>query len=127
MAIGLPTISLRPITTASFPFSSTPCSASITMTPEGVAGTRNGSPRKSRPAFEGWNPSTSFAGSTERSTVGSSMCPGSGSCTRMPSTASSAFSSAMSSRISLSAVSEGKRWSRESIPASCDASCFEPT
>jgi hypothetical protein len=45
IAIGLPTISLRPMTTASFPFSSTPCSASITMTPDGVAGTRLGWPR----------------------------------------------------------------------------------
>ena len=31
------------------------------MTPSGVAGTRCGSPRNSRPAFSGWNPSTSFA------------------------------------------------------------------
>src|SRR6185503_15275735 len=45
----------------------------------------------------------------------------------MPSTSSSALSSSISSRIVDSAVSEGKRWSRESMPASCDALCFAPT
>ena len=127
IAIGLPTISLRPITTASLPFSSTPCSASITITPDGVAGTRKGSPRKRSPALDGWKPSTSLSGSTARSTFGSSMCSGSGSWTRIPSTPSSAFRSAMSSRISTSSVSAGKRWSRDSMPASCEALCFEPT
>ena len=38
IAIGLPASSLRPITTASLPSSSMPCSASMTMTPEGRRG-----------------------------------------------------------------------------------------
>src|SRR6187551_3931793 len=45
----------------------------------------------------------------------------------MPSTSSSALSSSISSRIVDSGVSEGKRWSRESMPASCEALCFAPT
>ena len=39
------------------------------MIPSGVAGTSTGSPRNSRPAFSGWNPSTSFVASTASVTV----------------------------------------------------------
>ena len=45
IAAGRPTISLRPITTASFPFGSTPYSSSSAMQPAGVAGTCSGVPR----------------------------------------------------------------------------------
>ena len=81
------------------------------MIPSGVAGTSAGRPRYSWPAFAGWKPSTSFAGSTASMTRLSSRCAGSGSWTRIPSTASSAFSSATSSRSSSSVVSAGRRWS----------------
>ena len=44
-AIGLPTMSLRPTTTARAPSSAIRCSASSAMIPSGVAGTCVGRPR----------------------------------------------------------------------------------
>ena len=44
-ATGLPTIVLRPTTTARAPSSGTSCSASSAITPSGVAGTSAGCPR----------------------------------------------------------------------------------
>ena len=45
----------------------------------------------SRPTFSGWKPSTSFAGSIRSSTSLKLSPAGSGDCTRIPSTRSSAF------------------------------------
>ena len=83
-AIGLPTISLRPSTTARRPASSTPLRASSCITPAGVQGTKRARFCSSRPTFTGWKPSTSFSGRTASSTRCASTCAGSGSCTRMP-------------------------------------------
>ena len=108
-ATGLPTMSLRPITTAF-----APCELDVgtrrgaRRTPSGVPGTCAGVPARSRPALKGWKPSTSLTGSTARMTRPSSIWPGSGSWTRIPSTASSAFSSATSSSSSSSVVSAGQ-------------------
>ena len=55
--------------------------------PSGVHGTSDGSPVARRPAFTGWKPSTSLAGSIVSMTRVASICLGSGSWTRMPSTA----------------------------------------
>ena len=62
-AAGLPTMSLRPITTAFAPCSSTSYSSSSASTPSGVPGTCAGVPASSRPAFSGGMPSTSLTGS----------------------------------------------------------------
>ena len=45
IAAGLPTISLRPMTTASLPVGSMPYAARSSMQPTGVAGTWRGVPR----------------------------------------------------------------------------------
>ena len=45
IAAGLPTISLRPMTIASFPVGSMPCAERSSMQPTGVAGTWSGVPR----------------------------------------------------------------------------------
>ena len=62
-AAGIPTILLLPITTALFPFISTPYLCSNSIHPFGVQGTKNGSRPciASRPMFRGWKPSTSFS------------------------------------------------------------------
>ena len=82
--MGLPTMSLRPITTARRPATGISCRASSSMMPAGVQGTKRARFCTSRPTFSGWNPSTSFAGSTRSRTRVASTCGGSGSCTRMP-------------------------------------------
>ena len=95
IAIGLPTISLRPMTTASLPFSSTPCSASITarrrrrheVARPGRAARRSARGSRRRP----WR-DRRYGGSSPRP-----CARGSGSWTS-PSAASSAFSSATSSK-----------------------------
>ena len=88
-ATGTPTSFERPTTTASAPSSSTPSWRSSSITPAGVQGTRPGVPWASRPALTGVRPSTSLAGSIAATTRSGSICSGSGSCTRMPSTSSS--------------------------------------
>lgn len=62
-AAGIPTILLRPITTALFPLISTPDLCSNSMHPLGVHGTNKGSLPfiARRPMLSGWKPSTSFS------------------------------------------------------------------
>ena len=57
--------------------------------------------------FNGWKPSTSFSCAMASITFGSLICFGRGNCTRIPSTESSAFSSAILPSNSASGVSSG--------------------
>ena len=66
----------------------------------------------------------SFAGLIASSTLFSSMWSGSGSWTRRPSTASSAFRPASTSSSSASLVEAGSRMSWGSKPAAAAAFCF---
>ncbi|MOA13085.1 hypothetical protein D3C78_1331170 [compost metagenome] len=117
-AIGLPTMLERPITTACLPDRSPRVSRSRRMQPAGVQGTSTSRPWLRPPTFSLWKPSTSLAGSMACSTAVSSMCLGSGSCTRMPCTLASPFSSATSASTSAALASAGRRYSRERMPAS---------
>ena len=67
-AIGLPTISLRPMTTACCPAIAMPERSSISITPDGVHGFRCARPCTSLPTFTGWKPSTSLSGSMASNT-----------------------------------------------------------
>ncbi len=97
------------------------------MIPDGVAGAKPSSPSQSRPTLIGWKPSTSFSGSTRWSSSRSGSPAGSGSWTRMPSIASSAFSRSIAARTSASGVSAGINTARPTIPHSSQARVFEPT
>ncbi len=104
-AIGLPTMSLRPITTARRPATTMPSRFSSSITPSGVQATSTARFCASRPTFCGWKPSTSLAGETASNTRCSAPRPmpaGSGDCTRMPSTVSSPFSRSTSASTSAS-------------------------
>ncbi len=86
--------------------------------PYGVHGRNAVPPVKRRPAFMGWKPSTSLAGSIASITFDSSICSGRGSWTRIPWTVSSALSRATRSSSSDSGVDAGRSIWRESNPAS---------
>ena len=118
---GRPTMLLRPMTTARFPSMVTPAVLSILMMPFGVQGSVQGCFCHRAATLSGWNPSTSFALSMAAITLSSSMCFGSGSCTRMPSTSSSALSCAMSSSSSCSEMVSGLRMVVLRIPTSAEA------
>ena len=95
VAIGLPTVLLRPITTAVLPRKSTPVVSISFMQPYGVHALNPGRPTIRAPALCTWNPSTSFSGEIASITLNGSICFGSGICTRMPWIVGSAFSAAM--------------------------------
>ena len=78
MAIGLPTMLLRPITTHSLPWISISCERSSSMMPAGVQGRKWKLPIMMRPTLEGWNASTSFSGTIASTTASSSKPFGSG-------------------------------------------------
>ena len=107
-AIGLPTMSLRPMTTARAPSSSTGARRAAPSRRRGVA-------RHERRAAEvelagveaGAGRRRPSRGSIARMTRSSSMCAGSGSWTSSASTASSAFSSATRASSSSSARASG--------------------
>ena len=120
-AIGLPTIWLRPTTTARRPASGMPLRRSSSRIPAGVAGTGPGSSSHRRPTLTGWKPSTSLAGSTSSSRRRSGRPAGSGSCTRMPSTAGSAFRARRAAATSSAATEAGSSTVRPSIPTSRQA------
>ena len=92
-ATGTPTMLLRPTTTASFPAMVMPERTSSSMQPAGVHGMNSGVRPfiTSWPMFIGWKPSTSLFRLIRSSTACSFSPFGSGSCTRMPLTAGSAF------------------------------------
>ncbi len=120
-AMGLPTIRLRPTTTASAPSSSTPARSSSHMIPAGVHGTEPGSPRIRRPRLIGEKPSTSLSGWMRFAIATSESWSGTGSCTSIPSTAGSALSSSMRASSSSWVVSAGSTTRRETMPASSAA------
>ena len=64
----------------------------------------------------GWKPSTSFFGSMRSVTCASSTCFGSGSCTRMPCTAGSAFSRSTSASTSGCDAVAGRSNANERMP-----------
>ena len=69
-----------------------PLRLSSSIMPAGVHARGPGSAATSLPTLHGWNPSTSFSGSTAMRMRLESTCAGSGSCTRMPSISARAFS-----------------------------------
>jgi hypothetical protein len=60
-AIGFPTITLRPTTTASAPARGTFARLSSSMQPRGVQGSAAGAPLINSPCVTGCSPSTSFS------------------------------------------------------------------
>src|SRR5215213_3454894 len=127
-AIGLPTIVLRPMTTHSAPAVATPYSPRSNCTPAAVHGTKPSvCPISSLPTLTGWKPSTSLSGRMWLMTVSGSICFGSGICTRIPSTVSSALSCSTSARSSACDVVDGSRIVSPAIPASRDAFSLPPT
>ena len=68
-AMGLPTMLLRPMTTALRPDNVMSWRLSNSMMPAGVQETNPGRPLSRRPTLSGWNPSTSLRGS-----MASMMC-----------------------------------------------------
>ena len=112
-AIGLPTMSLRPITTARAPSISILCSRSISITPTGVAPTSVGLAEEELPGVERMQPVDVLGRGDRAQDPRSRRCePGSGSWTRIASIASSAFSAATLASSSSSLVSAGSRTSR---------------
>ena len=107
---------LRPTMTQCFPSGDMPYSRSMAMMPAGVHGMSVPSPVTIRPTFIGWNASTSFSGETAFITLRSDICSGSGSCTRMPSTASSLLSSSIIAKSSASGTVSGRSYLRLSMP-----------
>ena len=116
--MGLPTMLLRPITTASLPFRSTPVDWIIYRAPLGVQATTPGVPVSIWPALIRWKPSTSFSGRIFARAAFSSRCFGSGSCTRIPWIAESLFSSSIAASSCSWVVSSGMLMVREYIPTS---------
>src|SRR5690606_21697997 len=89
--IGRPTWLLTPTMVALCPRTGRSVQASSVVMPGGVQG-RGPNWRSARwPTFSGWKPSTSLRGSIRWIRRVASGIPGSGSCTRMPCTAGSAF------------------------------------
>ena len=91
------------------------------MIPAGVQGTEPGSPRSRRPRLIGAKPSTSLSGWMRLAIRTSESWSGTGSCTSIPSTASSAFRSSISASSSAWVVSSGSTTRRETMPASSAA------
>ena len=118
---GRPTMFERPITTASLPAISTPAVWSIRIMPFGVQGSVQGCFCQRAATLAGWKPSTSFFTSMAAITLSSEICFGSGSCTRIPSTSSSAFSSAIRASSSSSVMVASRRIVEFLIPTSADA------
>ena len=89
-AMGLPTMSLRPMTTARLPADRDLLALEQLHDARAACTARSAArPWTSRPTFCGWKPSTSLSGSIASNTrcaVGlGAMAAGSGDCTRMPS------------------------------------------
>ena len=123
-ASGLPTMSLRPMTTARRPSMGMPFRSSSSMMPEGVPGTRAGRFCTSRPTLTGWKPSTSLAGSMASKTCCSASAPipsGSGDCTRTASTASAALNRATIAMTSSRLASAGRRSRSARMPSASQA------
>jgi len=118
---------LRPTIATSAPRVSIPLRRRISTMPIGVHGTNVSSPASIRPMLTGWNPSTSFSGAIASITACSIAPSGSGSCTRMPSIASSPFSVRTAPRMSSSPAPPSSASSRDAIPHSAHAFSFPVT
>ena len=114
---GRPTRFERPITIAFMPASEARTLLVRMMQPSGVQGDSAARPPASRPALFGCSPSTSLAGSMASMTVLGVERFGSGSCTRMPCTAGSPLSFAISASSSACATSAGSPCSNDAMPA----------
>mmetsp|Transcript_786 Transcript_786/g.2014 ORF Transcript_786/g.2014 Transcript_786/m.2014 type:complete len:213 (+) Transcript_786:1625-2263(+) len=110
MAAGVPTMLLRPTTTARLPEIATPVRSSSSMHPFGVQHTKLGvRPRiASFPMFSGWNPSTSFSMLIAVRIFSSLMCLGKGSWTKMPCTLGSALYASTTCKTSSSVAVSGR-------------------
>ena len=113
IAIGLPTMLLRPMTTQFLPSIVTPVERMSSMMPAGVHGKNAKSPIMMRPTFSAWNASTSFFGSICSTMSASFKCFGSGDCTKMPLIFGSAFSFSISAKSSSCVVFSGRTCSSE--------------
>mmetsp|Transcript_979 Transcript_979/g.1545 ORF Transcript_979/g.1545 Transcript_979/m.1545 type:complete len:204 (+) Transcript_979:926-1537(+) len=128
-ATGMPTILERPTTTARLPAMATPHLSSSSIQPKGVQGTKRGCRpfMVSWPTFSGWNPSTSFSRLTALSTACSSICLGSGSCTRMPCTSGLSLKRRTTSNTSSCVAVSGKSAPKLMMPTSSQAFFFMRT
>src|SRR5262245_51632571 len=120
-AIGLPTMSLRPMTTARAPAMGMFYRSSSSMMPEGVAGATAARFWTSRPTLTGWNPSTSLSGriaSKTRRSAASPSAGGSGDWTRMASWTSLRFSRSTTASSWSSVVVAGSRSRSARTPTS---------
>ena len=123
-AIGFPTMSLRPMTTARRPSMGMPDRSSSSTTPDGVPGAKAGRFCVSRPTLTGLNPSTSLAGSMASNTCCSASAPmpsGSGDCTSTPSTSADALNRATIARTSSNAAVAGRRRRSARMPSASQA------
>src|SRR5205823_3652351 len=77
--------------------------------------------------FSGVSPSTSLRGSMIAVSAVPSSWPGSGSCSRMPLTLSSALSPSSSLATSSADASAGRRLSKGTMPTSAQARCLART
>lgn len=123
--MGIPTFFERPTTTAFLPNVSTPVRLINSCTPSGVQGISVFMSRHSRPTFFSLNPSTSLKQLTELQMRRSFMWPGTGNCTRIPSTPSSAFSCSMRASSSSSVMVGDKFLVTLLMPTSSAAFVFE--
>ncbi len=111
-AIGFPTISLRPMTTACRPAIGICSRTSSSITPDGVHATSAGRFCTINPTLIGVNPSTSFAGAMVSNTRWAASAPiafGNGDWTRMPSCTGLSFSRSTSASVSASVAFAGSR------------------
>mmetsp|Transcript_19317 Transcript_19317/g.51228 ORF Transcript_19317/g.51228 Transcript_19317/m.51228 type:complete len:248 (+) Transcript_19317:453-1196(+) len=125
--MGRPTWLLAPTTTQRRPYGFTPVLHSRCITPKGVHGRSLGSRVTRRPRLNGWKPSTSLSARIVSSMADCSSCScavGSGSCTRMPSQASSSFRPRIVASSSEGEVSSGSSSRVLLMPTSWQAFCF---
>ena len=126
-AMGLPTMLLRPSTTARRPATGTLAARSMARQPAGVQGTKHGWPSSMRPAFTGVKPSTSLCGAMAAITAASLMCAGSGSCTSTPLTAPSSLAARTCATSCCWGVSAGRRTTCEVMPHSAQSRSLPAT
>ena len=125
---GIPTILLRPITTALFPRISKSVLSSIRITPAGVQGSNPlTSPWTSLPRFCAWNPSTSLFGSIRSVIETSSIPEGRGDWTRTPLILGSSLSDLTVVATSSYSASEATSTRTLRIPSRAHARSLAPT
>lgn len=119
--IGSPTFFERPITTAFLPNVSMFVRFRSSCTPNAVHGINVFMSKHKRPTFFSLKPSTSLVQLIASHIRRSSTCFGTGNCTSMPSTPSSAFRSLIMSNSSLSLTSVDRRLVSVVMPTSAAA------